>query len=103
MAGRVSVEVIGLPAATAELRDQVQRYARSIATELVQDLRDSTPVRTGRARSGWNKRVTNRDITIENRVPYVPYLEKGTTRMRAANNGRGIIGPALQQSKRKFK
>jgi fumarate hydratase class II len=103
MAGRLSVEVIGLPAAQAELREAVQKYARSIATELVQDLKDATPVRTGRARSGWTKSVSNRDITIENRVPYVPYLERGTRRMRAANSGRGIIGPALQQSKGKFK
>ena len=103
MAGRVSIEVTGVAAVTRELRDQVQRLAKSISQELVRNLKAATPVRTGRARSGWNRSVSDRNITIENRVPYVPYLEKGTTRMRAANRGRGIIGPALQQTKGKFK
>ena len=103
MAGRVSIELVGGTEVTRELRDQVQRLAKSISQEILSNLKAKTPVRTGRAKSGWQRSVANRDITIENRVPYVPYLERGTTRMRAANSGRGIIGPALQQSKGKFK
>jgi hypothetical protein len=103
MAGRVSIDLVGGTAVTRQLRDQVQRLAKSIGQEILTNLKAKTPVRTGRARSGWNRSVSNRDIVVENRVPYVPYLEKGTRRMRAANSGRGIIGPALQQSKGKFK
>jgi hypothetical protein len=103
MAGRVSIQLVGGTEVTRELRDQVQRLAKSISQEILSNLKAKTPVRTGTARRGWQRNVVNRDITIENRVPYVPYLERGTRKMRAANSGRGIIGPALQQSKGKFK
>jgi fumarate hydratase class II len=103
MAAMVSVEVRGLPAVKREIRRAVEQHAVKIATTLETSLRALTPVRTGRARSGWQRQTQPGLITIQNRVPYVPYLDQGTRRMRAANSGRGIIGPALQQSKGKFK
>jgi hypothetical protein len=60
-------------------------------------------VRTGQAQRGWDRKTKRTGFSVENPVPYVPYLDKGTPRMRAANNGRGIIGPALNSIKGKLK
>jgi hypothetical protein len=103
MTTRVGIQVSGLSEVQQQLQEAVDHHAVATATALEHSLRALTPVRTGRARSGWHTNTSPNQITIENRVPYVPYLDQGTRRMRAANAGRGIIGPALQQSKGKFK
>jgi len=97
---KVTFQLQGLPAVERKINRAVNRMASRLGTEVRQALQSKTPVRTGRARKGWTKQTKGKNIRIQNRVPYVPFLEKGTSRMRAANNGRGIIGPALQLVKR---
>jgi hypothetical protein len=85
-----------------ELKSEVKRLANSLFTEIVQ----TTPVKTGTARSGWRKKVQDRDFEISNNVPYVPILDKGrhmTPRgMRGSNQApKGIIGPSLKSIKGK--
>jgi hypothetical protein len=63
-------------------------------------------VDTGRARKGWSKNVNKDNFVIENKVPYVPVLDKGrhmTPRgMRGSKQApRGIVGPSLNEIKRK--
>ena len=85
-----------------QLKTSLERVVSQIGTEIRASLKNKTPVRTGRAQQGWSKRTKRgQDVAIQNRVPYVPFLEEGTSRMRAANGGRGIIGPALQEVKKK--
>lgn len=97
---KLLLQVKGLPQTMKQLNNTVERVITRLGTEVRRALRAKTPVRTGTARRGWTKRTRGDEITVENRVPYVPFLEKGTSRMRAANQGRGIIGPALKQVKR---
>ena len=58
-------------------------YQDSIAEEAYKLMRDTTPVRTGRARRGWEKRrsrFTGSTRVVENKVPYVIYLNEGHSR-----------------------
>jgi hypothetical protein len=88
-----------------ELKSEVKRLANSLFTEIVR----TTPVAPkngGTARSGWRKKVQDRDFEISNNVPYVPILDKGrhmTPRgMRGSKQApKGIIGPSLKSIKGK--
>jgi hypothetical protein len=57
-----------------------------------------TPVKTGRARDGWTETHTKTDYKIENKVPYIGYLEQG----RSKQAPKGMIGPALGKLKGKI-
>lgn len=95
-------------------RDQVPRVRREELaaglSDVIDDIADDTPVRTGRARRGWlatqgrstpqaggdgtsriedSATVTQANVT--NEVPYVRFLEYGTRRMR----GQRIVARVL--------
>jgi hypothetical protein len=95
------------PAATKRrlsdlLRSEVQKFGQQLATEI----RNTTPVDTGRARSGWRERPTSTGYDITNNVPYVGVLDKGRHMTPRGVRGskqapRGIVGPSLDTIKRK--
>ncbi len=60
-----------------------------------------TPKRTGRASEGWAKRMGRDGFEVENKVPYVGYLEKPYVKSKKAPNG--IIGPTLTSVKGKLR
>ena len=100
---KVTIRVRGIQETRAKITQAFEDRVQLVADELTQSLQDFTPVRTGRARGGWKESVTGTRAEIKNPVPYVQYLEKGTPRMRAANRGRGIIGPSIKSIKGKIK
>ena len=99
----MSVTITGIDRAFNEVDKGYQNLLAEVASTLETNLKSLTPVRTGRAQAGWHKTVTANQAVVENSVPYVPYLDKGTTKMKPANHGRGIVGPALSQTKGKYK
>lgn len=104
MAGvRFENKIVGLDADIKRLRSEIRDFALKVSDDLVRSLKGFTPVRTGTAQRGWKRDIDRRGFTITNPVPYTEYLEKGTPRMRAANRGQGIIGPALRQTKGKYR
>ena len=104
MAGvRFENKIVGLDADIKRLRSEIRDFARKVSDDLVGSLKTYTPVRTGTAQRGWRRKLERDGFTITNPVPYTEYLEKGTPRMRAANRGQGIIGPALRQTKGKYR
>jgi hypothetical protein len=95
------VVIRGLDAAKTELGNDFKRFVNQIKTELHQSLIDHTPVRSGRARAGWQTKTrSNSSFEEVNRVPYIERLEKNWSKQ---TRGRGIIGPALNNVKGKFK
>jgi len=87
---------------TKDVRSEINRLASTVYTEVKQ----RTPVDTGRARAGWNKNVNNNGFAISNGVPYIEVLDKGrhmTNRgLRGSNQApKGIVGPSLESIKRK--
>jgi len=100
------VELIGLSNLKQSLDRELGSTVKRLATALYKEVRDRTPVDTGRARRGWQQTVAQDRFTISNNVPYVPVLDKGrhmTPRgMRGSKQApRGIVGPSLQSIKRK--
>lgn len=84
------------------MRSEIKTLANDVFTEVTK----RTPVDTGRARSGWQKKVQATNFVIENSVPYVPVLDKGrhmTNRgMRGSKQApKGIVGPSLESIKGK--
>jgi hypothetical protein len=70
------------------------------------EIKQRTPVDTGRARSGWQSKNTQAGFEITNQVPYIGILDKGRHMTRRGMRGskqapKGIVGPSLDSIKRK--
>ena len=103
MANSSSITITGFDNLARKIEGSSQRLVAKVAADLLVELKKNTPVRTGHARSGWTTTKKGKDYVDENPVPYVPYLDKGTKKMKPANGGRGIIGPSLTSIKGKYK
>lgn len=100
------VQLIGLSDVKSSLDKELGSAVSRLAQDLFAEIKSRTPVDTGRARKGWSKNVGSDNFVIENKVPYVPILDKGrhmTPRgMRGSKQApRGIVGPSLTEIKRK--
>lgn len=85
------------------LKSEIDGDLGSFFNELERNLRLETPVDEGRARRGWRK-TGNPSVdshgnqpVIENRVPYIGVLDKGSSK-QAPN---GIVEPAFKKTARK--
>lgn len=99
----IKLKFSGVTQSINALNESYADFLERLSTSVETALKSKTPVRTGRAKAGWDTVTKNDSFSVSNSVPYVPFLERGTTRMRAANKGRGIIGPALDSVKGKLK
>jgi hypothetical protein len=99
----LNAKIIGIDSVMRYVNSGYSNLVKAIAADLQNELRADTPVRSGRARAGWKTKVAKDNFVIENKVPYVGYLDKGTKYMPASNKGRGIVGPALTSIKGKYK
>ena len=86
-----------------ELLGEVNRDFQSFNRDYLQQLRATTPVNTGKARSGWrsNRRAKigeSREFEIaNNRVPYIGVLDTGTSKQAP----RGIVEPAYNKTRKR--
>jgi hypothetical protein len=96
------IQVSGIEATKKQVLEDYQTYIRELADTTLKAAQKFTPVRTGTARDGWQAKVSEKNtFVVSNEVPYVPFLDKGTRKMKPANRGRGIIGPTLTEIKGK--
>jgi hypothetical protein len=75
--------------------------ANSFIRNLRDDIIEKTPVRTGRAKSGWKQVDTYKPdgktrTVIVNRVPYVGVLDEGTSKQAP----QGIVDPSIESAQR---
>jgi hypothetical protein len=101
-----SITVSNISSAIGQIEKEIRSEVKILADNLFQEIKQRTPVATGHARSGWSKKVTDKDFTIENPVPYIGVLDKGrhmTNRgMRGSKQApKGIVTPSLDAIKRK--
>ena len=87
---------------SARIRSEVQRLGQAVFTEIKQ----RTPVDTGRAKAGWKSQNTQAGFEITNQVPYIGILDKGRHITRRGMRGskqapKGIVGPSLDSIKGK--
>jgi len=87
-----------------QLKAEIDTDLSKFAQQYLSQLRQTTPVLTGRARQGWQstfrkKLVGNgKDIPIaRNNVPYIGVLDTGSSR-QAPN---GIVEPALRKTRKR--
>jgi hypothetical protein len=102
----LKVTLTGQTAVNQQLNALLASEVKLLATTLYNEVRKRTPVDTGKARSGWIKSDKVNGFSIENKVPYVPILDKGRHMTNRGMRGsvqapKGIIGPSLDTIKRK--
>lgn len=90
----ISGRLKNLDAAFNGIDRLISKIGDRIANTLLEEVRKATPIDKGRARRGWRKDKTanptlsssvERQIKIQNRVPYIGLLERG--RSKQAPNG----------------
>ena len=85
-------------------RREIESDINAFKSELNKQLVAGTPVRTGKARHGWEEltafRLTGQTQTlIQNRLPYIGVLNAGSSRQAP----RGIVDPAFDRAIRRRK
>jgi hypothetical protein len=89
--------------ALSKLSKCIDKKLDAFITNLHEDIKDGTPVDTGRAQRGWKKvdkykvGERQRTIIIRNDVPYSPRLDNGYSK-QAPN---GMVKPALYKGRYK--
>jgi hypothetical protein len=88
-----------------ELYAEINSDLSTFANRFTQELRATTPIRTGQARQGWKNvykpgaMKNGRSFPIaKNEVPYIGVLDSNKTSRQAPM---GIVEPALRKTTRK--
>ena len=87
------------------LDEAVERALTAIGANAENYVRDNAPKDTGRLQNSITSRIDMSDnsVTIGTNVEYAPYQELGTSKMEAANHGKGFMRPAIQDHFDEFK
>ena len=94
----MKITITGVDSAKRGIQSEIKLLVARLADEVLVDAKANTPVKTGNARRGWNKKINQIGAVVDNRVPYIERLEAGASKQAP----RGIIGPTLQQIKGKI-
>lgn len=77
----MKILIDGLESSFKEALYQLKKEATAAlptsATKIVHDLKEATPVDTGRARDGWVQEDAHDGVVILNEVPYIESLNAG--------------------------
>lgn len=95
------IEISGIPDTVRAVEKDYQEFLERVADLIHTEAPKFTPKRTGRARAGWENNSKKDELLVENKVPYVGYLEKPYVRSRQAP--KGIIGPTLTSVRGKLR
>lgn len=87
------------------LDNAIERALMAIGANAENYVRNNAPKDTGRLQNSITNRIDTRDnsVTIGTNVEYAPYQELGTSKMQAANGGKGFMRPAIQDHLAEFK
>lgn len=87
-----------------ELSTEINTDLSKFVKDYVSTLKTTTPIRTGRARNGWQNTFQRKSIgkggTIpiaKNDVPYIGVLDDGSSRQAPT----GIVEPALRKTRKR--
>tara|TARA_B100001057_G_scaffold501139_1_gene621011 strand:+ start:6307 stop:6597 length:291 start_codon:yes stop_codon:yes gene_type:complete len=75
------------------LEKQVESLINDVAQHTFKTAKSLTPVRSGRARDNWTKDTTRQGFEVENTVPYIGHLDKGSSKQAP----RGITKPTVRK------
>lgn len=87
------------------LDDAVERALTAVGTQATNYARANAPVDTGRLRNSITFETLNDEdaVVIGSNVEYAPYQELSTSRMKAANGGKGFLRPAINDHMDEYK
>lgn len=97
----IKMKLTGIDDTLKDVDRQYHEFLERVADTMLTEFKAVTPVATGRAQAGWRKTGSKTQVAVENSVPYIKYLEKPFVKSKQAP--RGMIGPALNSTKGKFK
>ena len=85
-----------------DIKRVLERSVNAIIADALNIAKNTTPVRTGRAKAGWKRRAQfsvrkSRQIVIENMVPYIGILD-GAVPARGGGRRGPIMKPALDRA-----
>ena len=80
----------------SELRKDVKKELSGFGEDLLKNLKAYTPILKGRARRGWVKSESENKVKIRNNVPYIERLDANYSKQ---TRGRGIVKPAVAQTR----
>jgi len=87
-----------------QLKTEIDTDLSTFVRQYVAQLKSTTPIRTGRARNGWQQTYRkgrlgkgSRIPIASNAVPYIGVLDEGSSRQAP----RGIVEPALNRTRKK--
>lgn len=93
-------------AAYADIEDQLNAVVNHFLDDFFDEVKDTTPVREGRAKRGWRQKGKydiargGSQTVIENRVPYIGILDQGSS----SQAPQGMTEPAFRKlSKRRYR
>tara|TARA_R100000329_G_C7556269_1_gene196628 strand:- start:143 stop:448 length:306 start_codon:yes stop_codon:yes gene_type:complete len=72
---------------------EFQKLIKDVGDETIRIAKEQTPIRSGRARNNWTKQTTRQGFEVENTVPYIGVLDKGSSRQAP----RGITKPTVRK------
>ena len=86
-----------------DIKSSIVVAVDDLLQDIKDDIKDLTPVLTGRAKKGWRYtpkyKLHYSGNIIGNNVPYITFLDKGSSRQ----NRRGIVQPAILKNINKRK
>jgi hypothetical protein len=102
----LSLRFTGVQNALGGLKSEIRSEVKRLADVVYAEVKQRTPVDTGRAKAGWNKNVSDTEFVVSNAVPYIEVLDKGRHMTNRGIRGskqapKGIVGPSLESIKRK--
>lgn len=87
-----------------ELSTEINTDLSKFVKDYIVTLKQTTPIRTGRARNGWNNIFKKSSIgkggnipIAQNNVPYIGVLDDGSSRQAPT----GIVEPALRKTRKR--
>lgn len=95
----LSIKVIGIDSALNEIDKDLEAVVERVATIVEESVKKFTPIKSGRARRGWNKKETGQGFNVNNKVPYIGRLEEGYSKQAP----KGIIKPTVREIKRRIR
>ena len=78
----------------ADHNRELDQLVRLISTDLLDTVKEKTPVKSGRAKRGWRlKKEGKLKYNVSNRVPYISRLDEGYSNQAP----KGITRPATRE------
>jgi len=94
----MAVSVTGISNVQKMLKKAISDEIRALTSTLQEEIKQRTPIDTGRARRGWQQR---QDGGVVNRVPYIGALEQGRSRQAPSGFVKQSVTATINKRKTK--